>query len=160
MLADNQRLTPHHASLYFVLFQYWNLNHFRNPISISREEVMRLSTIGSVNTYLKCLKELHEWNYIRYNPPHNPQRGSKVHLYRFDTGSNTTNNNTGNTTGQQPVRPSTNNTFRDGQHAKIYCFDDLGAEQSLKYYGNKCNIMAEVLLTRYDLFIACHMQTL
>jgi len=35
----------------------------------------------------------------------------------------------------------------------ILCFDDLGVEQSQKYYGNECNVMAEILLTRYDLFV-------
>ena len=35
-----------------------------------------------------------------------------------------------------------------------FCFDDLGVESSLKYYGNECNVMAEILLTRYDLFIS------
>ena len=35
---------------------------------------------------------------------------------------------------------------------KTYCFDDLGTENSLKYYGNDCNVMAEILLSRYDLF--------
>lgn len=38
-------------------------------------------------------------------------------------------------------------------HPRIFCFDDLGTESSLKYYGNQCNVMAEILLTRYDLFI-------
>jgi len=37
---------------------------------------------------------------------------------------------------------------------KTYCFDDLGTEQNLKYYGNECNVMAEILLNRYDQFIA------
>ena len=32
-------------------------------------------------------------------------------------------------------------------------FDDLGTERNLKYFGNECNIMAEILLSRYDLFI-------
>lgn len=36
----------------------------------------------------------------------------------------------------------------------IYCFDDLGIEQPIKYFGNECNVMAEILLSRYDLFIA------
>jgi len=36
---------------------------------------------------------------------------------------------------------------------RIYCFDDLGLENNLKYYGNECNVMAEILLSRYDLFI-------
>lgn len=35
-----------------------------------------------------------------------------------------------------------------------YCFDDLGTENNLKHYGNECNIMAEILLSRYDLFIS------
>lgn len=37
---------------------------------------------------------------------------------------------------------------------RIYCFDDLGLENNLKYYGNECNVMAEILLSRYDLFIS------
>ena len=35
-----------------------------------------------------------------------------------------------------------------------YCFDDLGVESNLKYYGNECNVMAEIILSRYDLFIS------
>ena len=34
------------------------------------------------------------------------------------------------------------------------CFDDLGTENALKYYGNQCNVMAEVLLSRYDFFVS------
>ena len=41
---------------------------------------------------------------------------------------------------------------------RTYCFDDLGTENSLKYYGNDCNIMAEILLPRYDLLIT-HLTT-
>jgi DNA replication protein DnaC len=36
---------------------------------------------------------------------------------------------------------------------KIYCFDDLGVENNMKYYGNECNTIAEILLQRYDLQI-------
>ncbi len=42
---------------------------------------------------------------------------------------------------------------------KIYCFDDLGLENNLKYYGNECNVMAEILLSRYDLYISRRIQT-
>ena len=42
---------------------------------------------------------------------------------------------------------------------KTYCFDDLGTEENLKYYGNDCNVMAEILLSRYDLFVSKHMLT-
>ncbi|WP_291103407.1 MULTISPECIES: ATPase [unclassified Flavobacterium] len=37
---------------------------------------------------------------------------------------------------------------------KTICFDDLGIEKNLKYYGNECNVMAEIILSRYDIFIS------
>lgn len=43
--------------------------------------------------------------------------------------------------------------------ARTFCFDDLGTENSLKYYGNECNVMAEILLTRYDLFVSKNLLT-
>jgi hypothetical protein len=118
--ADDKRLTPHHVSLYVILFQYWNSNRFRNPISISREETMSMSKIGSINTYIKCLKELHAWGYIKYDPSFNPMKGSKVHLYKFDKADNTGSDNADDKADGQVVIPSinvlnntTNNTKRE-----------------------------------------------
>lgn len=34
-----------------------------------------------------------------------------------------------------------------------YCFDDLGTEKQIKHFGNECNVMAEILLSRYDQYI-------
>jgi energy-coupling factor transporter ATP-binding protein EcfA2 len=48
---------------------------------------------------------------------------------------------------------------QDQLDPKIYCFDDLGLENNLKYYGNECNVMAEILLSRYDLYISRRIQT-
>ena len=42
---------------------------------------------------------------------------------------------------------------------RTYCFDDLGSENNLKYFGNECNVMAEILLSRYDLYISKKLQT-
>ena len=38
-----------------------------------------------------------------------------------------------------------------GKMRKIVCFDDLGVEKNIKHFGNDCNTMAEILLSRYDL---------
>lgn len=115
---DDQRLSPLHISLYYALFQSWNLSMFRNPISVCREELMQASKIGSANTYTKCLKELDEWAYIQYLPSHNPHKGSKIYLYNFnkttDNGiDNSTDKSTDKTNAQGPVkalRPSTNSS--------------------------------------------------
>ncbi|UZX27779.1 AAA family ATPase [Riemerella anatipestifer] len=42
--------------------------------------------------------------------------------------------------------------YNEQRIPKNYCFDDLGTEATSKYYGNDCNVMAEILLTRYDLY--------
>jgi len=34
-----------------------------------------------------------------------------------------------------------------------YCFDDLGTEQQIKHFGNDCNVLAEILITRYEEFV-------
>jgi energy-coupling factor transporter ATP-binding protein EcfA2 len=47
----------------------------------------------------------------------------------------------------------------NNSHPKIYCFDDLGTEQALKYFGNECNVMGEILLSRYEYFISQGMIT-
>jgi hypothetical protein len=100
-MADDERLSPFHISLYLTLFQFWNLNRFKNPISIARQETMRLSKIGSVNTYIKCIKELDKWQYLKYLPSHNPLKGSLIHLYNF-------NNTTDNATDISPNKSSDN----------------------------------------------------
>ena len=43
--------------------------------------------------------------------------------------------------------------------ARTICFDDLGIENNLKYFGNDCNVMAEILLSRYDIYISKNIRT-
>jgi hypothetical protein len=82
-VALDRTLNPTHISLYIALFQFWNCNRFKNPISINRDEVMRISKISSKATYHKCLKNLHSLGYINYEPSFNPFRGSHVILFNF-----------------------------------------------------------------------------
>lgn len=83
-LVQDDRLNPTHISLYLALFQFWNLQRFKNPISISREEVMRLSKISSKATYHKCMRELHAYRFIDYDPSYNPYRGSLITLHNLE----------------------------------------------------------------------------
>lgn len=110
--SQDDRLTTCHVSLYYCLFHLWNLSKFNNPISICRSEVMRLSKIGSANTYTRCLKQLDEWGYIQYLPSYNPLKGSLVNLYTFDNssdkGADKSSSNGGGDSVVRVVRPSIN----------------------------------------------------
>jgi hypothetical protein len=83
-LVEDDRCTAQHISLYMALFMSWNNRRFRIPMSIVREDVMQDARIGSVHTYTRCIRELMEWDYLRYDPSFNSRRGTKIYMYRFD----------------------------------------------------------------------------
>jgi len=85
MVEDN-RLSPLHIALYNGLFLIWNECGFETELSINRNDVMKVSKIGSANTYTKLMKELDTFKYISYKPSYNPLKGSKVEMYIFDNG--------------------------------------------------------------------------
>lgn len=60
--------------------------------------------------------------------------------------------------GYQVIHKYSNGNL-DQSGPRSYCFDDLGTENNLKYFGNECNVMAEILLSRYDLFISKKLKT-
>lgn len=55
--------------------------------------------------------------------------------------------------GYQTIQKYSHGTNSHSEY-RNYCFDDLGVETNLKYYGNECNVMAEIILSRYDIFIS------
>jgi len=85
-IVTDKALNPTHISLYIGLFQFWNLNRFVNPISITRDEIMRISKIYSKATYHKCIKDLHQKGYIIYQPSFNPFKGSLISICDLSIG--------------------------------------------------------------------------
>lgn len=88
-VSKDSRLNPTHVSLYMAIFQFWNAGYFRNPVSISRQELMKISKISAKATYHKCIKDLHNFGYIQYIPSFNPFKGSLVYLFDFQSGTST-----------------------------------------------------------------------
>jgi len=43
--------------------------------------------------------------------------------------------------------------IEDYGNNNYYCFDDLGVETTGRHFGKDCNVMGEILLSRYDLFM-------
>jgi len=42
---------------------------------------------------------------------------------------------------------------------QFYCFDDLGVEPTGRHFGKDCNVMGEIILSRYDLFLSHKIKT-
>ena len=56
-----------------------------------------------------------------------------------------------NNIGYKTIQEYGNNNF--------YCFDDLGVETTGRHFGKDCNVMGEILLSRYDLFLQRKIKT-
>lgn len=82
---EDSRLNPTHISLYLALFQLWNHHRFCESFYVNREDVMKLSKIGSKSTYHRCVKELNHYKYLVYEPSHNPFKGSKIKMLNFSS---------------------------------------------------------------------------
>lgn len=74
------RIKPVHISVYMALFQFYNLNRFKNPVEITRSRVMKAAKITGKATYHKRMKELASFGYIQYEPSYHPGICSKVYL--------------------------------------------------------------------------------
>ncbi len=85
--STDERLNPTHVSMFVSLLQFWYINHFVNPVSITRHDLMKVSKINSKATYHKCMRELNEYGYLKYSPSYNSYKGSMVYLYNFQSGT-------------------------------------------------------------------------
>ncbi|WP_174760409.1 MULTISPECIES: hypothetical protein [Antarcticibacterium] len=97
----DSRLNPPHISLYLSLFREWNLTRFSEQFAVSRKTLMKRAKIGSNTTYHRCMRDLHEWNYILYMPSHNPHIGSVVQMAIFFAGSEPNNGQNRSGNGEQ-----------------------------------------------------------
>lgn len=105
----DSRPNPTHLSLYFALVHLWNLHRFPEMFFLHRQDAMDLAKIGSRTTYHKCLRELHHWGYMYYDPSHNPLKGSRVKMFDFGTTSGQVKVRQRTSTGQAVVPLINNN---------------------------------------------------
>jgi hypothetical protein len=105
-IAHEATLNPTHISLYLALFQRWNMNRFKNPITISRDEMMKASKIASKATYHKCIKELQRLRFIDYIPSYNPYAGTTVVIHDLSNGTSTKNRQPNSQVAEQVAEPS------------------------------------------------------
>lgn len=140
-VATDKTLNPTHVSLYMSLFQFWNCNRFKNPISISRDEVMRISKISSKATYHKCLKNLHSQGYINYEPSYNPFKGSHVYLFNFSDDLKPIPKNEKTTMPKnKPVFEQVDEQLVNKFYTSTGTSNRTGTEQALVSYINNTNI--------------------
>lgn len=81
-IEDDARIGSSHISVYMVLLLKANSNLGSNPFFTYRSEIIQKARI-SRRTFNKCMRELQEFGYIKYEPSSDPARPSKVCLNKL-----------------------------------------------------------------------------
>jgi hypothetical protein len=79
-VSKDPRIGATHVSIYMSLFHCWLENDCQDPILVNRRGIMANAKISGVATYHKCIRDLHEYGYIRYESSFHPHSQSKVFI--------------------------------------------------------------------------------
>ena len=95
-MEDDEKITPHHISLYMALFQFWNNARFRGQFDINRQELMTFP--DRFAPYLCPVYEaIKRLGIYRIFSIFQPVFSEKVSCVRFDITSDTTTDITNDT---------------------------------------------------------------
>jgi len=84
-IRDDPRISPAHISLYTALISYWHEKKFEHPMSVFSREIMPLCKISGRATYVRSIRELHDYGYIHYIASYNHFLGSLVYFREAGT---------------------------------------------------------------------------
>ena len=114
--SEDENISSSHRSLYLAFFELWNQKHFPETFMVNRNQVMALAKIRSRTTYHKQLRELKMWGYLQYWPSSNPQFGTLVELFRFDTLPDQKMDRTCSVSEQVPVQKMVSFNKHENKH--------------------------------------------
>lgn len=79
-IGTDPRISITHIGIYAALLQYRMQNGFINPIQVFSHEILSIAKLSSAITYHKCVRELSDYGYIKYEPSFNRTKGSKIYF--------------------------------------------------------------------------------
>ncbi|OYX82757.1 MAG: hypothetical protein B7Y83_13730 [Flavobacteriales bacterium 32-34-25] len=80
-IENDFRISITHIGIYAALLQFRTNKGFVNPIEAFSYEIMPIAKISAPYTYHKCVRELSEYGYIRYEPSFKKTQGSKIYFF-------------------------------------------------------------------------------
>jgi len=80
-IEKDARIGTTHIGIYAALLQYWQQNGCINPVCAFSYEIMRIAKVSAQATYHRCVKDLHSFGYIRYEPSFKRNSRSRVYLF-------------------------------------------------------------------------------
>lgn len=79
-IETDPRISTTHIGIYASLLKLWQCAGFVNPIRLFCHEIKPVAKINSSTTYHRCVKDLHDFGYIRYVPSFKRNQGSEIYF--------------------------------------------------------------------------------
>lgn len=79
-IEKDARISITHIGIYAALLRYRQEKGLINPITAFSHQIMQIAKISSPATYSKCVKDLSDFGYIRYEPSFKKNQGSKIYF--------------------------------------------------------------------------------
>lgn len=80
-IESDGRISITHIGIFAALLQYRIRNDYGNQMELFSRDIMRIAKISSITTFQKCIKELDEFGYLRYERSFKRNRGSRVYFH-------------------------------------------------------------------------------
>ncbi|MGO1597069.1 MAG: hypothetical protein ACTHZ7_15060 [Sphingobacterium sp.] len=76
---DDPRMKVSHFGVYTALLQQWVEVKCHLPLETFGRITAEMAKV-SLRTYYRCIRDLHDYNYLHYVPSYKNHQGSKVYL--------------------------------------------------------------------------------
>jgi len=79
-IERDARISATHIGIYAALLQYRKEKGLINPVIAFSRQIMHIAKISSPTTYHKCVRDLSDFGYIRYEASFRKNQGSKIYF--------------------------------------------------------------------------------
>ncbi len=79
-IAHDPRIGNTHIALFVAVYNLWLENEEPPDMALRPKTVMKKAKILARSTYVRAIRDLHEWGYLVYKPSYNNRRVSRIKL--------------------------------------------------------------------------------
>ena len=79
-INNDFRISSTHISVFAALLYYKFDKGFSNPVYAYSADIMPLAKLSAAKTYRKCVKDLSDYGYLRYEPSFKKNQASRIYL--------------------------------------------------------------------------------
>ncbi|RFZ92832.1 hypothetical protein D0C36_15680 [Mucilaginibacter conchicola] len=79
-VKNDPRISITHIGLFATILEYWQTRGFPVPLCAYAHEIMPMAKILANTTYHRCIRDLHDFGYIIYQPSYKRNERSRIIL--------------------------------------------------------------------------------